>query len=42
VLTGLAPSDRVIESPPDSLATGDRVLIAGAAPGGKATQGSRE
>ena len=42
VLTGLAPSDRVIESPPDSLATGDRVLIAGAAPGRKATQGSRE
>ena len=42
VLTGLAPSDRVIESPPDSLATGDHVLIADAAPGGKATQGSRE
>jgi len=42
VLTGLAPSDRVIESPPDSLATGDRVLIAGATPGRKATQGSRE
>ncbi len=42
VLTGLAPSDRVIESPPDSLATGDRVLIAGAAPARKATQGSRE
>ena len=42
VLTGLAPSDRVIESPPDSLATGDHVLIADAAPGGKATQGSRD
>lgn len=42
VLTGLAPADRVIESPPDSLATGDRVLIAGATPGRKATQGSRE
>jgi RND family efflux transporter MFP subunit len=42
VLTGLAPSDRVIESPPDSLATGDHVLMADAAPGGKATQGSRD
>jgi RND family efflux transporter MFP subunit len=42
VLTGLAPSDRVIESPPDSLATGDHVLIAGAASGGKPTQGSRD
>ena len=42
VVTGLAPSDRVIESPPDSLATGDHVLIADAAPGGKATQGSRD
>jgi RND family efflux transporter MFP subunit len=42
VLTGLAPSDRVIESPPDSLATGDHVLIADAALGGKPTQGSRD
>jgi RND family efflux transporter MFP subunit len=42
VLTGLAPSDRVIESPPDSLATGDHVLIANAASGGKPTQGSRD
>jgi RND family efflux transporter MFP subunit len=42
VLTGLAPSDRVIESPPDSLATGDHVLIADAAPGGKAPPGSRD
>ena len=42
VLTGLAPSDRVIESPPDSLATGDHVLIADAASGGKPTQGSRD
>jgi len=42
VLTGLAPSDRVIESPPDSLATGDHVLIADAASGGKATQASRD
>jgi RND family efflux transporter MFP subunit len=39
VLTGLAASDRVIESPPDSLATGDHVLVAGAASGGKTTQG---
>jgi RND family efflux transporter MFP subunit len=42
VVTGLAPSDRVIESPPDSLATGDHVLIADAASGGKATQASRD
>ena len=42
VLTGLAPSDRVIESPPDSLATGDHVLIADAASGDKATPGSRD
>ena len=42
VVTGLAPSDRVIESPPDSLATGDHVLIADAASGGKPTQGSRD
>ena len=42
VVTGLAPSDRVIESPPDSLATVDHVLIADAAPGGKGTQGSRD
>jgi RND family efflux transporter MFP subunit len=42
VLTGLAPSDRVIESPPDSLATGDHVLIADAASVGKATQASRD
>jgi RND family efflux transporter MFP subunit len=42
VLTGLAPSDRVIESPPDSLATGDHVSIANAASGGKPTQGSRD
>ena len=40
VVTGLAPSDRVIESPPDSLATGDHVLIASS--GGKPTQGSRD
>jgi RND family efflux transporter MFP subunit len=30
VLSGLDPSDRVIGNPPDSLATGDRVKVAGA------------
>lgn len=29
VLSGLAPNDRVIESPPDSIASGDRVHITG-------------
>jgi RND family efflux transporter MFP subunit len=42
VLTGLAPSDRVIESPSDSLATGDQVLIADAAPDRKATPDFRK
>jgi RND family efflux transporter MFP subunit len=42
VLTGLAPSDRVIESPSDSLATGDQVLIADAAPDRKATPDVRK
>jgi RND family efflux transporter MFP subunit len=32
VLTGISSSDRVIESPPDSLANGDVVKIEGAAP----------
>ena len=32
VLNGLAPSDRVVISPPDSLAAGDLIRIAGEAP----------
>jgi len=32
VLKGLSPADRVINSPPDSLATGDLISIEGAAP----------
>jgi RND family efflux transporter MFP subunit len=32
ILSGLDPSDRVIDNPPDSLGTGDRVTIAGADP----------
>jgi hypothetical protein len=29
ILSGLSPSDRVINSPPDSLSAGDEVRIAG-------------
>jgi hypothetical protein len=32
VLNGLAPSDRVVISPPDSLAAGDLIRIVGEAP----------
>jgi RND family efflux transporter MFP subunit len=35
VLSGLAPQDRVIESPPDSLSTGDRVRLIDNAPPGE-------
>ncbi|HEX4196305.1 MAG TPA: efflux RND transporter periplasmic adaptor subunit [Caulobacteraceae bacterium] len=39
--TGLAPSDRVIDNPPDSIETGDRVRVASAtAPGAGAARGS--
>jgi hypothetical protein len=33
VLSGLTPQDRVIESPPDSLSTGDRVRVIDNPPG---------
>jgi len=32
VLAGLSPSDRIIDNPPETLATGDAVRIAGATP----------
>jgi hypothetical protein len=32
ILSGLSPSDRVINSPPDSLGAGDKVRIAGQQP----------
>jgi hypothetical protein len=35
VLAGLAPSDRVIDSPPETLQTGDQVQVASAAPAKK-------
>jgi RND family efflux transporter MFP subunit len=35
VLSGLTPQDRVIESPPDSLSTGDRVRVIDNAPPGE-------
>ena len=39
VLQGLTLSDRLVNSPPDSLATGDKVRIAGASAAGGGTQG---
>jgi RND family efflux transporter MFP subunit len=35
ILSGLSPSDRVINSPPDSLGAGDKVHIAGHQPGAR-------
>jgi RND family efflux transporter MFP subunit len=40
VLKGLSPSDRVINSPPDSLATGDLVSVQGSATGARSVAGS--
>jgi len=42
VLTGLTLSDRVVNSPPDSLADGDTVRIAGQQSGGNVGQGGNE
>ena len=39
VLQGLTLSDRLVNSPPDSLATGDKVRIAGASAAGVGTEG---
>jgi RND family efflux transporter MFP subunit len=39
VLQGLTLSDRLVNSPPDSLATGDKVRIAGASAAGVGTKG---
>ena len=39
VLQGLTLSDRLVNSPPDSLATGDKVRIAGASAAGIGTEG---
>ncbi len=39
VLKGLTLSDRLVNSPPDSLATGDKVRIAGASAAGGGTEG---
>src|SRR6202166_4978912 len=39
VLQGLTLSDRLVNSPPDSLATGDKVRITGASAAGGGTQG---
>ncbi len=39
ILSGLSPSDRVINSPPDSLGAGDKVRIAGQQSGGTTGQG---
>lgn len=41
VLQGLSPSDRVVDSPPDALATGDVVRIAGNQPIGKEEEALR-
>jgi RND family efflux transporter MFP subunit len=39
VLQGLTPADRLVNSPPDSLATGDKVRIAGSPGAGSGTGG---
>jgi len=39
VLQGLTLSDRLVNSPPDSLATGDKVRVAGAPAAGSGTEG---
>ena len=38
VLSGLTLSDRVVNSPPDSLSTGDKVRIPGATDNGSAAE----
>jgi RND family efflux transporter MFP subunit len=39
VASGLSPGDRVVDNPPDSLASGDVVRVSGAATGGERGQG---
>jgi hypothetical protein len=41
VVQGLKLSDRLVNSPPDSLATGDKVRVAGAAEGASAEGAAR-
>src|SRR3977135_509325 len=40
VLAGLSPSDRIIDSPPETLATGDAVRVAAATPQGASSSSS--
>ena len=40
VRAGLSPSDRIINSPPETLATGDAVRVAAATPQGAASASS--
>jgi multidrug efflux pump subunit AcrA (membrane-fusion protein) len=41
VIKGLTAADRLVNSPPDSLATGDKVRVASSAATGNATEGQR-